>query len=193
MDRAAAGRAARSVKDVAARTARRAGTTSTRGGYVYLHSAIDGYSRLAYTEHLPDETTHTTIGFWARARAFLAAHGITRVVRVITDNGANYKAAAFYRTITATASTHQRIRPYTPRHNGKVERYNRILADELLYARLWTSEDQRADAIRTRNIHYNYRGDHTAVGNRPPASRLHAGVTNVTSQNTYVAGVRRLT
>lgn len=121
---------------VQANTAARAKTKSARAGYVYLHSVIDGYSRLAYTEHLPDENATTTIGFWSRARAFFAAHAITKIVRLITDNGANYKATAFYRTITATASHHQRIRPYTPRHNGKIERYNRILAEELLYSRL---------------------------------------------------------
>jgi transposase InsO family protein len=161
----------------------RARPKGVKAGYVYLHSAIDGYSRLAYTEHLPNETAQTTIGFFHRARAFFAAHGITRLVRVVTDNGSNYRAAVFYRTVTAHASRHQRIRPYTPRHNGKVERYNRILAEEFLYARVWTSEQQRADALRTWNIHYNYHRNHTAVGNKPPASRLRAGVTNLTSQN----------
>ena len=167
----------------AAKAARRAKTKGARAGYVYLHSAVDGYSRLAYTEHLPNETAATTIGFFHRARAFFAAHGITRMVRVITDNGPNYTAHAFHRTVSAVAR-HQRIRPFTPRHNGKVERYNRTLADELLYARVWTSEADRAAAIKVWNIHYNYHRAHTAVGNQPPASRLHAGVTNVMSQNT---------
>ena len=80
------------------------------------------------------EKASTTIGFFCRARAFFATHGITRLVRVVTDNGANYRARAFTATITSLASRHQRIRPYTPRHNGKVERYNRILAEECLYA-----------------------------------------------------------
>ena len=56
-------------------------------------------------------------------------------MRVVTDNGANYRARTFTTTITSLASRHQRTRPYTPRHNGKVERYNRILAKECLYAR----------------------------------------------------------
>jgi transposase InsO family protein len=85
--------------------------------------------------------------------------------------------------VRALASRHQRIRPHTPRHNGKVERYHRILTEELLYARLWTSEDQRAEAITIWNVHYNYHRTHTAAGNQPPASRLHQGVTNVVSQN----------
>lgn len=166
------------------RAAQRAKTSGARAGYVYLHSAVDGFSRLAYTEHLPDEKATTTIGFFHRARAFFAAHGIHRLVRVITDNGANYKATAFHRTVTAVASRHQRIRPHTPRHNGKVERYHRILAEELLYARVWTSEADRAAAITVWNIHYNYHRAHTAAGDQPPASRLPAGVTNVMAQNT---------
>ena len=92
---------------------------------------------------------------------------------MVTDNGPNYRAAAFVRAVTAFASRHQRIRPYTPRHNGKVERYQRILAEELLYARTWTSETQRAEAIQVWNIHYNYHRAHTAVGDQPPASHLH--------------------
>ena len=87
------------------------------------------------------------------------------------------------RTVLAVASRHQRIRPHTPRHNGKVERYHRILAEELLYAREWSSEHDRAAAITVWNIHYNYHRCHTAVGDQPPASRLHAGVTNVMAQN----------
>ncbi len=162
----------------------RAKTAGARAGYVYLHSAVDGYSRLAYTEPLADETAATTIAFFGRARAFFAAHGITRIVRVITDNGVNYRAHAFTRTVTTVASRHQRIRPYTPRHNGKVERYQRILAEELLYARPFTSEDQRADAIAVWNMHYNYHRPHSAAGGQPPASRLPTGVTNVMASNT---------
>lgn len=166
------------------RAAQRAKTTGAKAGYVFLHSIVDGYSRLAYTEHLADEKAATTIGFYARARAFFRAHGIQRVVTVVTDNGANYRAKDFARVIAATASRHQYIRPYTPRHNGKVERYNRIIANELLYARIWLSEADRAAAIQRWNIHYNYHRDHTAIGDRPPASRLKTRVTNVMSQNT---------
>jgi transposase InsO family protein len=173
-----------SAGDRAAQRAKAKKHGGARAGYVYLHSAVDGYSRLAYTEHLGDETAATTIGFFHRARAFFAAHGIGRIVRVVTDNGPNYRAGAFVRTVSAFASRHYRIRPYTPRHNGKVERYQRILADELLYARTWTSEAQRAEAIQVWNIHYNYHRAHTAVGDQPPASQLRSGVTNVVIGNT---------
>ncbi|MER7569876.1 IS481 family transposase [Streptomyces sp. NPDC097941] len=148
-----------------------------RGGYVYLHSAVDGYSRLAYTEALHDEKAATAIGFLHRARVWFATHGITQIERIVTDNGSCYRAGTFARALLG--SRHQRITPYTPRHNGKVERYNRILAEEFLYVRAWTSEQERTDALAVWNVHYNYHRPHTAVGNHPPAARLHGGVTNV--------------
>ena len=82
----------------------RAKAKGARAGYVYLHSAVDGFSRLAYTEALPNETAATTIAFWSRARAFFAAHGITRLTRVVTDNGSNYRAKTFHRTVLTSAA-----------------------------------------------------------------------------------------
>ena len=155
-------------------------------GYTYLHTAIDGFSRLAYTEALDDEKASTTIGFFCRARTFFAAHGITRLVRVVTDNGANCRARTFTTTITSLASRYQRTRPYTPRHNGKVERYNRIMAEECLYARSYSSEQQRRDAIAVWNHHYNDHRPHTTCGNQPPATRVPAHVTNVMTSYTWV-------
>ena len=160
-----------------------------RIGYTYLHTAIDGFSRLAYTEALDDEKASTTIGFFCRARAFFATYGITRLVRVVTDNGANYRARTFTATITSLASRHQRTRPYTPRHNGKVERYNRILAEECLYARSYSSQQQRRDAVAVWNHHDNYHRPHTTCGNQPPATRVPAHVTNVMTSG--VRGVFR--
>ncbi|MCT1616611.1 integrase core domain-containing protein, partial [Kocuria marina] len=151
-----------------------------RVGYTYLHSAVDGFSRLAYTEALDDEKAATTIGFFCRARVFFTAHGITRIHRVVTDNGANYTARDFTRAVEALASRHQRIRPYTPRHNGKVERYNRLLADEVLYARSYPSEQARREAIGVWVNHFNYHRPHTACGDQPPASRTPTRVNNVT-------------
>ena len=112
-----------------------------------------GFSRLAYTEALDDEKASTTIGFFRRIRAFTA-------------------------TITSLAPCHQRIRPYTPRHNRKVARYNRILAKECLYARPYSSQQQRRDAVAVWNHHYNYHRPHTACHSQPPATRVPAHVTN---------------
>ncbi|GHG43853.1 IS481 family transposase [Sinomonas cellulolyticus] len=160
-----------------AKAAERAKAKGARAGYVYLHSAVDGHTRLAYTEALPDERAATAIGFVTRAKAFFAAHGITWIHRIVTDNGSCYRAHDFAHVLQG--ARHQRITPYTPRHNGKVERYNRILAEEFLYAREWTSEHQRAQALSVWNVHYNYHRPHTAVGNRPPATKARTRVTNV--------------
>ncbi|MFW2512333.1 hypothetical protein ACNI3K_00980 [Demequina sp. SO4-13] len=75
------------------RASDRAKTSGAKGSYVFLHSMIDDYFHLAYAEPLEDEKAATTIGFCSRARAFLKAHGIDRFVRVVTANGANYRAA----------------------------------------------------------------------------------------------------
>jgi transposase InsO family protein len=160
-----------------AKAVARAKKRGTRTGYVYLHSAIDGYSRLAYTEALPDEKAATAIAFLHRARTWFAAHGITRIGRIVTDNGACYRTEAFARALLG--SRHQRITPYTPRHNGKVERYNRILSEEFLYARTWTSEAQRREALAVWNIHYNYHRPHSAADGQPPASQPCERVSNV--------------
>ncbi|WIX76837.1 IS481 family transposase [Amycolatopsis carbonis] len=160
-----------------ARQVARGKTRGTRARYTYLHSAIDGYSHLAYTEALPNEKARTAIGFTHRARAFFARHGINHIHRLVTDNGACYRAHDFATVLRG--ARHQRITPYTPRHNGKIERYNRILAEEFLYAHAWTSEHHRTTALAVWNIHYNYHRPHTAAGDQPPATRLDTGVTNV--------------
>ncbi|QGY83134.1 IS481 family transposase [Micrococcus luteus] len=149
-----------------------------RVGYTYLHSAIDGFTRLAYTEALPDERAATTVSFFCRARAFFAAHGIT-VDRVVTDNGNNYRAADFTAKVVSLGGRHHRIRPYTPRHNGKVERYNRLMVDEVLYARPYTSEQARREALQVWVNHYNYHRPHTSCGDAPPASLAPTRVNNV--------------
>ncbi len=176
---------ARATRRATARTHTTSANKDVRTGYVFLHSAVDGFSRLAYTEHLPDEKAVTAIAFMVRARVFFAAHGINRITRVVTDNGSAYRSRVFLRALNSLGvSVHQRIRPFTPQHNGKVERYNRIPAEEFLYARVWTPETRRAQALRTWVVHYNYHRAHTAAGNQPPAQRLRVGVTNVMSSNT---------
>ncbi|GAA4897963.1 transposase InsO family protein [Streptomonospora salina] len=97
---------------------------------------------------------------------------------MVTDNGACYRSQVFSRLV-GRRTKHRRTRPFTPRHNGKAERYQRIMAEEVLYARPYGSESERAAALATWNIHDNYHRPHSAAGGRPRASRLHAAVTNV--------------
>ncbi|KNX36264.1 IS481 family transposase [Luteipulveratus halotolerans] len=162
-----------------AKAADRAKTRGARTGYTYLHSALDGFSRLAYTEAHDDEKAVTAIGFLFRARVFFAAHGITRFTRIVTDNGSCYRASAFTRAVHSFAAKHQRIKAFTPKHNGKVERYQQTYTHEVLYAAAYESEQQRRDQLQVWQVHYNYHRPHTAAGDQPPASRLPAGVTNL--------------
>lgn len=160
-----------------ARAVERAKKRGTRRGYVYLHSAVDGHTRLAYTEALDDEKGLTAAGFLERAKTWFAAHGLTSKERIVTDNGACYRSQDFAAAVLP--ARHQRITPYTPRHNGKVERYNRILAEEFLYARVWHSEQERVDGLRHWNLHYNYHRPHGGHDGQPPASVTPATVNNV--------------
>ncbi|UQU64892.1 IS481 family transposase [Couchioplanes caeruleus] len=146
-------------------------------GYQYLHNAVDDHSRLAYTEILADETRETATGFWLRAHAFFTAAGIT-VKRVLTDNGACYRSHLWRDTLTQAGITHKRTRPYRPQTNGKVERYNRTMLEEWAYARVYTSETERRQALPGWIHFYNHDRGHTALGGLPPANR----VPNLTGQ-----------
>ena len=146
-------------------------------GYCYVHSAVDAYTRLAYSEALDDETAATALAFWARARAFFAGHGIT-VDRVLTDNGSAYKSHAWREEHSALGIKHSRTRVRRPQTNGKVERLNRTLLEEWAYKRLYTSETARRAALSGWLHHYNNHRPHTALDNLPPITRC----TNVSEQ-----------
>lgn len=94
-----------------ARAAARAKTKAGKRGYVYLHSAIDGYTRMAYAEPLPDEKAATAVAFVHRARAWFAAHGITHIERIVTDNGACYRADLHPSAARGKAQTDQALHP----------------------------------------------------------------------------------
>ena len=104
-------------------------------GYTYLHSAVDDYSRLAYTEALEDEKAATAVEWWARARAFFELHGVYDIRAVLTDNGSCYRSRLWAVALGDRYTDHKRTRPYTPRTNGKVERFNGTLAREWAYVR----------------------------------------------------------
>ena len=138
-------------------------------GHHFLHTAIDGYSRLVYSEMLADERKETAAEFWTRANAWFEHCGIT-VRKVLTDNGSCYRSHTFREALGRVE--HRRTRPYRPQTNGKVERFHRTLADEWAYARLYTSDAERC-AEYPRWLHtYNYHRGHTALGGQPPAARV---------------------
>lgn len=154
-----------------ARSSKRTGQGTGKVGYTYLHSTLEDHSRLAYTEALEDEKAVTAAAFWHRAVAFFAAHGITPIRRCLTDNGSCYRSTTWANALAATGTKHKRTRPYTPRTNGKVERYNGTLARECAYVRDYTSEHERRAALADFVAYYNHDRPHAALGGRPPVSR----------------------
>lgn len=145
------------------------GSRHHRGlGYAHLHTAIDAYSRLAYTELLDDERAETTAQFWTRAEEFFASHGIT-VEAVLTDNGPNYRSRLLRSALGDIE--HRFTRPYRPQTNGKVERFHRTLAEEWAYVRPYNSESERAAALDNWLHAYNHHRHHSALGG-PPITRV---------------------
>ena len=142
-------------------------------GYDYIHSLVDDHSRLAYSEILPDEKGPTCAAFLTRAAAYFAEHGIGRIERVITDNHLSYRRSRDVAdAITALGAKHKFIRPHCPWQNGKVERLNRTLQTEWAYRQAFTSNDARAAALAPWIQHYNTERRHSALGGKPPISRL---------------------
>ena len=140
-------------------------------GFDYVHSLIDDHSRLAYSEILPDEKGATCAGFFARAAAYFAGHGILRIERVMTDNAWAYKHSL--KGVCAALGARQTfIRPHCPWQNGKVERLNRTLTTEWAYRQAFSSNVERTAALAPWIEHYNTQRRHSALGGCPPISRL---------------------
>jgi transposase InsO family protein len=140
----------------------------SRAGYQHVHAAVDDHSRVAYAEILPDIKAETCARFWERAHQWFTDQGIT-IQAVMTDNGSGYRSNTFKTALNGV--DHVRTRPYRPQTNGKVERFNRTLVDEWVYARIYTSNQDRTQALADWIHTYNHHRGHTAIGG-PPISRV---------------------
>jgi transposase InsO family protein len=140
-------------------------------GWEFVHVAVDDASRLAYVEVLSDEGGVTTTQFLWRARAWFRRHGI-RVRRILTDNGSGYLADRFARLCRSAGVRHLRTRPYTPRTNGKAERFIQTLLREWAYRRPYPSSRHRTEALPAWLYYYNGERPHGALHGRPPISCL---------------------
>jgi transposase InsO family protein len=144
-----------------------------RIGFDYIHSLIDDHSRLAYSEVLADEKGSTCAGFLRRAADYFATHGIAQIERVMTDNHFSYKLSQDVAdAMAALHAKHVFIRPHCPWQNGKVERYNRTLQVEWAYRRVYLTNADRTDALAPWLEYYNTGRRHSALGGKPPISRL---------------------
>jgi transposase InsO family protein len=152
-----------------ARASKRGGV---KVGYIYVHSAVDDYSRLAYSESLNDEKGETAAAFWLRMAHVFYEYGIDDIKRALTDNGSCYRSHVFAAALAETHTVHKRTRPFTPRTNGKVERYNGTIAREWAYVTEYASEEERSFALPTFLNYYNHERPHHGLGLKPPVSRL---------------------
>jgi transposase InsO family protein len=140
-------------------------------GWEYVHVCVDDATRLAHVEVLGDERPSTCIGFLRRAIDHLASYGI-EVRRVMTDNGNAYRSAAHALACQELGVRHLRTEPYTPRTNGKAERFIQTLVNGWAYAAVYGSSSERTAALQTWLHTYNHHRPHRSLGRKPPATRL---------------------
>jgi transposase InsO family protein len=159
-------------------TGSHAGIYRPRGpGWEFAHVCIDDASRLAYVELLPNEKGDTTTAFLERALAWFRDHGI-EVKRVMTDNGAPYRSHLFAQNCWRHQLRHIFTKPYTPRTNGKAERFIQTLLREWAYAATYFSSAARARALPRWLRFYNRLRPHSSLADMPPFTSISSGPLN---------------
>ena len=146
-------------------------------GWEALHVAVDDHSRLAFTQILPDQKAHTTIAFLKDAVDFFARHGIT-VRALLTDNGSCYRSHHFRQACFLMGLKHRRTRPYSPKTNGKAERFIQTALREWAYSIHWPDSLQRNLALAPWTDYYNHLRPHGSLQYQPPISRSETGTTS---------------
>jgi len=139
-------------------------------GWEYLHVAIDDHSRIAFSAIYPDEKRQSVLAFLSAALAYYARFGI-RFRAVLTDNGSAYRSRAFAQACRTLGLKHRFTRPYTPRTNGKAERFIQTALREWAYARTYQNSNERSQEIRPWLHQYNWHRPHGSLGWSPPVSR----------------------
>lgn len=153
-------------------TADRTGQSNSRGiGWEYLHLMIDDHSRLGYSAILADEKRRSCLSFLFEALRFFRAHGV-RVHRVMTDNGTSFRSHRYAEALRRLQIKHIRTKPYTPRTNGKAERFVQTALREWAYVRAYETSDQRANGLPIWMHRYNWHRPHGGINSMTPISRL---------------------
>jgi transposase InsO family protein len=140
-------------------------------GWEYVHVCIDDASRISFTQIHPDEKAPGAVTHLRASVAYYQSLGVT-VRRVLTDNGACYKSHAFRDACRELRLKHIRTRPYTPRTNGKAERFIQTALREWAYARAYDTSDQRAAELPAWTHRYNWHRPHGGIKAQTPISRL---------------------
>ncbi len=153
------------------RQSNRRGTKLGGTGWEYVHVCIDDASRIAFSQIKPDEKKGSAVTFLRAAVAYYAQLGIT-VERVMTDNGSCYKAFDFRDACRQLSLRHIRTKPYTPKTNGKAERFIQTALREWAYARAYPTSDHRATELPVWLHRYNWHRPHGGLKANTPISRL---------------------
>jgi transposase InsO family protein len=140
-------------------------------GWEYLHLAVDDHSRLAYSEILPDETRRSCLKFLFNALRFYRAHGV-RVLRIMTDNGVSFRSHRYAKALRMLNIKHKRTTPYTPRTNGKAERFVQTSLREWAYAKPYAHSSERNRTLPSFLHHYNHHRPHFGINGKSPISRI---------------------
>jgi transposase InsO family protein/transposase-like protein len=153
-------------------TGDRKGQSNARGvGWEFVHVCIDDASRIAFSQIKPDERKRSAVAFLKAAVAYYASLGVT-VERVITDNGSCYRSSTVRNACRRLGLKHIRTRPYTPKTNGKAERFVQTCLREWAYARAYLNSKQRAHELPFFLHRYNWHCPHASISGKPPISRL---------------------
>ena len=162
-------------------TGNRKGQSNTRGiGWEFVHVCIDDHSRVAFTQILPDEKKTSAVAFLKAAVAYYQSLGVT-VQRVMTDNGSCYKSSAFRDACRDLGLRHIRTRPYTPKTNGKAERFIQSALREWAYAKAYDTSIQRAKELPDWIHRYNWHRPHGSLNAKTPISKLGLSEDNLLS------------
>jgi transposase InsO family protein len=140
-------------------------------GWEFVHVCIDDASRIAFSQILPDERKESAVAFLKAAVAYYQSLGVA-VARVMTDNGSCYRSKAFRKACRDLRLRHVRTRPYTPKTNGKAERFIQTALREWAYAVAYPNSDQRAAELPVWLLRYNWHRPHGSLKSKTPISRL---------------------
>jgi len=156
---------------------------TTGASYEYLHIAIDDHSRIAFAAILPDQTHQSSILFFLMTRAFYSRFGFS-IKRVLTDNGSCYRDGNFQTLLFRQRVKHRFTRPYTPRTNGKAERFIQTALREWAYARTYQNSLERHQQLDPWLHDYNFHRQHASLNHNTPASRAGLNRNNLLSLHT---------
>jgi transposase InsO family protein len=153
-------------------TGDRTGQSNARGiGWEFVHVCIDDHSRIAFAQVMPTERKECAIAFLKAAIAYYKGLGVT-VQRVMTDNGSCYVSKAFRKACKRLRLKHIRTKAYTPKTNGKAERFIQTALREWAYAQAYPTSDRRAQQLPIWLHRYNWHRPHGSLLSNTPISRL---------------------